>query len=368
MKEMNLLEDIKAFMARRAGSAKGTHHLDSIKFSISSLQRKRNDQASKGDPGSDTYPELEGLFFTTGQGVKDLPEGARLGVSLGCSLAGMVVNIGIEDPIELTDLIKAQSPKTMFRIGPNRTWLEPSQMRSADLIELDIVDRTERDLDGMARKMLEIDQGKDLINLVHMIDLLLQKPVFLNINSLDLESDIDHYLVTKAQGIVVRCDPGLSDRSSGLDPVVSTVIASEHMGVFHSKDKGVKLQMNGPIRNGSDVVKLLALGADGIGLDHFVHEFLLSYLSVRNGPKDLDILDVSSYPEDLDWAEIGELFSSLLEDLKEDVRETLSLLNIPNLKELNRSILSTDSYDTASVSGLKLCGFGAPLPFWRHRS
>jgi len=368
MGDLALLEELRTSMRKRLEFTELTHHLDRIKFSVSALSvndKKKHDKVSNIPVET---MELSKLLFTTGQSMKDLPEGARLGIALGCSLAGMIVNIGIDDPIELMELIDAQSPRTMFRLGPDRMWLDPSHMRNGGIIELDILDRTKTDVDGKVEKMVEVTNGKDLINLVHMLKMLLGKELILNIHSMDLESDIDHYLVTGADGLMVRCYPGLLDPSSSPDPVASTIIASDHMMIFHSKEKGVKLQINGPVRNGSDVVKLIALGADMIGLDHFTHEFLVTYLSVKDGSGDANIMDVSSYPEDLDWAEIGELFGNILEDLKNDIRETLSLLNISSKEELDRSILTTDSYDTASITGLKLLGFGSPLPIWRHRS
>ena len=140
------------------------------------------------------------------------------------------------------------------------------------------------------------------------------------------------------------------------------------MEVFKSKEDGFKTIINGPIRNIPDIIKTMAMGADIIGIDHLTLSFLRSYLSFKTGEKIISKEDLMEPNDDLDWAEIGELYAEFITLFNDDLAKGLRLLNVDPLKDLDLSCLETSDYSTASISGISLQGFGKPVPFWRHRS
>jgi hypothetical protein len=117
-----------------------------------------------------------------------------------------------------------------------------------------------------------------------------------------------------------------------------------------------------------DMVKLIAMGADIICLDILTRDFLTAYLRIRSNIPPEEAFDLEDHDEELDWAEIGELYSEMVNFLSDGIRETLIDLNIGSLEDLTRENLITTDYNTASTTGLALAGFGGPVPFWRHRS
>ena len=138
--------------------------------------------------------------------------------------------------------------------------------------------------------------------------------------------------------------------------------------MFKSIDRGVTVIANGPLRDTNDMLKYMALGANLIGIDDITRSFLRAYLSFRTGEGDIDDQDLIDRDGELDWAEIGEMFGEFIRYLAVDMEERHSFLNIDPHKGIQIDDIDTSDYNTASITGLTLQGFGAPVPIWRHRS
>ena len=140
------------------------------------------------------------------------------------------------------------------------------------------------------------------------------------------------------------------------------------MKIFKTVDKGMVTMVGCRIRNAMDLVKLIAMGADIICIDVLVIDFIKAYLRTKVTLNSNEDIDLDHYNEKMDWAEIGELFSELLNLLIADIKDILADLNILSTGDLTRDNLVTTDYNTASITGITLAGFGDPVPFWRHRS
>ncbi len=342
----------------------GYKHLDNIIFKTSILHGNRN--STSGKKNNETQIKTKIPFFTSWSGLKDISNELRLGIALGGSIYGMDVNVGSNDPMELNELIEGYGSTTTYRIGPTRGDPDLDSMIKSSVLELDVLEFIESNECYEMTVLPELETGKDLIKFVDMLKELTGKPIRIRVRGTDIDKDLDHLLVTKTDSIYIDCSSGKGKTSLRMDPIIALTQTKTHMDIFRSKEKGMEVIIDTPIRSGMDVVKLICLGADGIGLDHFIKEFSRSFLEHKGIGKDIlknqeDILKV-------DWAEIGELFGEVITSLDDQVKEVLINMNITSISDLTPDHLITDSYDTASISGLDIAGLAGPLPMWRHRS
>ncbi|MBN1539664.1 MAG: hypothetical protein JW939_05920 [Candidatus Thermoplasmatota archaeon] len=355
------MDDMKRM--RGSGNTLGTVHLrTSI---LHGLAKNRGNVSIKlGRKDRDVRPELPVPFLTTASLMEHLPDNARLGIALGQAMSGIPINIYPGTPGEIDEILKIHTPMTMAVFGPVRTGLDIGRLRSANLIEIEIVEKN-----GPVKGLVpEVRKGKDIIRLVDMLRELSDVPRLMSIDHRELNSDIDFYLVSELDIIGLRCEPppyGSCDEGMMLASVTALV---RQMDVFKNREKGVLVMLNGDLRTPEDMVKLMALGVDLICLDHLTMEFLKAYLHAKfDIPMDINI-DLKERDDGFDWAEIGELYSELMTSLSEGLRDTLAGYNIASLSELGPERLVTTDYNTSSLTGIPLAGFDAPVPFWRHRS
>jgi hypothetical protein len=264
----------------------------------------------------------------------------------------------------MEEMIASYKPITIFGFGPERNGFDLEKLRRSDIIQLEVIDRK----NDPPLNLLEIRKGKDLIKAAELLNELSDVPNIYNMKCSDIRKDLDFILISKVDSILLDCTSDRFEKRSDVMMLTSLVHTKRQMEVFKSRDKGFKVIVNGPVRNISDIVKLMALGADVIGIDHLTLLFLRSYLSFKTGEKYVTNEDLREPNNDLDWAEIGELYSEFLEVLSDRLRDGLRYLNIDPETGVKITDIETSDYSTASISGLPLQGFGKPVPFWRHRS
>jgi len=342
--------------------------LDSIHFRTSILHgmsdERRDIAVQLGKNGSDNIKQLSSPFLLTRKFLSSLPYNAKLGIALGQAMAGMPVNIYPGSPKEIGELIKAHRPVKLVNFGPDRSDFDIEILRTSDLIEIDVMD----EVNDIQRLLPEVEKGKDLIRLVELLDEITSSPKVVTIEPEHLRSDIDFHLVTRIDLLGLNCRPHQYGRCTNSLAISSMMEALRHMVVFKSVEKGLKLMVTARTKEPGDMVKLIAMGANVICLDILTRDFLTAYLRTRSSIPPEEELDLDDHNEEMDWAEIGELYSEMMNLLSDGMRETLTDLNIGSLEGLSRENLITTDYNTASITGLALAGFGGPVPFWRHRS
>lgn len=302
----------------------------------------------------------EGLFIPPGF-TRDIAAKTRIGISLGSCLSGMNLNVHGSIDKDTRDLIRSYSPKVILDLTSARKEIDQEMFDLADCIWLDISgSEPHTGNEKHIRKNMippEIDKKKDLIHLVSMLKELKEIPLIVSIKGTDVKNDMDNVLVTEADGIHISCGYDLTGKSGpayyGLtsEPVSTAIEAIKHMDVFRSREKGVKLLLSGPVRNGADHLKLSAIGADLIGPEIIMTDMLHGF------EKD---------PSLMEWDVVGEGLDTLLNQLREDISINLGNLNKRSINDLSRSDLQVDNYHAAAVTGLPVMGYGREIPFWRH--
>jgi hypothetical protein len=308
--------------------------------------------------------DLKHPFINTKRLMLKITPQAQLGIALGQAIAGMPVNIYQGIPTEMEELIGSYKPMTIFCFDPCRKDFNIDRFRRSDAVLIGISDISKEP----PVYIPEIRKGKDLVRLSELIGELTDAPRIYNMNCSDAKKDLDFILISDIDSILIDCTPDPLEKRTDIMMLTSLVRANRQVDLFKRREKDFKIIINGPVRNIADILKTMALGADIIGIDHLTLSFLRSYLSFKTGEKFVTNEDLSEPNESLDWAEIGELYSEFIEILVEKLIESLLQLNIDPEKGISITDIDTSDYNTASISGLSLEGFGKPVPFWRHRS
>ncbi|MGA1819541.1 MAG: hypothetical protein ACMUHU_00885 [Thermoplasmatota archaeon] len=346
----------------------GDRILDTIHFRSSILHGPVDDGieigVDIGRQGSDQKISLPVPFLVSKKFLSSLPDNAKLGIALGQAMAGIPVNIYPGAPDEIKELIKVHDPLKIVNFGPKRDGFDLEVIRSSDLMEIDVMD----EVNGSPRSLPEVEKGKDLIRLIDLLDEVTPSPKAIIMEPGHIIADIDFYLVTRLDLLGLNCRPYPDGRCTNSFVLSSMTQALRHMGTFKSMDKGMKLMVTVRAMDPSDLVKVFALGANIICLDILTLDFLKAYLRTKSNLPPDDDIDLHDHDEAIDWAEIGELYSEMVNYLSDGIRETLRDLNIGSLDRLTKEHLITTDYNTASITGIALSGFGGPVPFWRHRS
>ncbi len=342
---------------------------DSIRFKTSTLRRPSSEISF---PSS--FPlvighnrvkkplKLKNPLFIPPHMTRGLGKESFLGLSLGSCLAGC--NMNLHEPLskEAVELVKAYSVPLLLDIVNSLGSIDHAMLSSAKLVWIEIGGAENPVFDQNGNSIVtmppEIDEPKDLIHLVSLFKEMLGVPVVISIRGRDVNSDIDHVLVTSADAVHISCgydfkgEEGPASNGLTSEPVTCVVEAMKHMEIFKSKEKGVKLLLSGPIRNSTDIIKLKTLGVDGFGID-----MILDNILSRELPKTM---------EEPDWAMIGEIVEKKLKVILQGIHRDLSILGLGGFNQLERSMLVVDDYHAAAVTGLPLSGYGMEIPFWKH--
>lgn len=362
------LEAIMGIMESEVEQIGDGHIFDSIHFNSTQLhghfEPHEDLSRSIGLPEKGSEFFLSSPLITTKGLMEKLTPNAQLGIALGQAIAGLPVNIYHGMPPEMEEMIGSYKPRTIYCYGPHRQDFDLDRLRRADIIQVELMDRS----NDPPIHLPEIRKGKDVIQLAELLNELRNAPLIYDISCNNIVKDLDFILISKIDAVLIDCSPYPLERRPDVIMLTSLIHANRQMEVFNSRNKGMKIIMNGPVRDVSDIIKIMALGADIVGIDHLTLSFLRSYLSFKTGEKYITNDDLAEPRDELDWAEIGELYSEYIALLIDGLKDGLHYLNIDPSKGIDISDIETSDYSTASISGIPLQGFGQPVPFWRHRS
>jgi hypothetical protein len=340
--------------------------LDSIGFSTSSLKRMNDSILNSknkliiGENRVEKPLVLKNRLFLPPHITRSAGKEKLLGISLGSCLAGCNLNIHSKPDKDFNEIAKIKdSPRFLDIISTSRD-IDHDVLRRCDLLWLEVGipeyghrRETKNEIEYLPS---ELDEPKDLIHLVDLYREMLNIPLVVSIKGLDVRADMDNILVTSADAVHISSGYEISNNDnfheSGIfsDPVTSIVETMKHMETFKSKTKGVKLLVSGPLRNSTDIIKVLALGADGVGLDFLIDDVLSSIMADKR---------------DVDWSMIGELVQNRIVETLNNIENDLEVIGC-RFEDLNSEMLVVDDYHSAAMTGLPLAGYGLEIPFWRH--
>ncbi|MCU0799458.1 MAG: hypothetical protein MUC62_07285 [Candidatus Thermoplasmatota archaeon] len=274
-----------------------------------------------------------------------------LGVATACTMKGWPFFLKGKIGPEMRELFTSQRTRTIYRLDGRRNDLDLMMLKGSTVLELPI-------LDDMGDRLPELTKGKDLNDLMDMLREVRAGPIMTSIRCTSVDNDMETVLLTEPDAVLLRSPNILSEPYDKMNcrimnPIVHSLISTnKHFEVMGSRKKGVKLLVSGDIGGALDAVKLLCLGADGLCIgDHILRQISKPTAEGEN-------LD------GMDWSMIGERTMEAIGTFRRDIGRVLTELNISSYSQLIPQRLVALTYDTASVTGLPLAGYGSVLPMW----
>lgn len=136
-----------------------------------------------------------------------------------------------------------------------------------------------------------------------------------------------------------------------------------------ARKKGIKLLVSGGFRSGSDIVKILALGADAIGIVESAAIAIGCNLcgECYGGKCDKGIATrVQQLKANFDWKIAGKKLANYIKATKKEIEILMDFLGIDDIGDIDRGHITALTYDAAAISGVKLVGYDRELPMWFH--
>jgi glutamate synthase domain-containing protein 2 len=162
------------------------------------------------------------------------------------------------------------------------------------------------------------------------------------------------------------CSPDIVTQGVGIPTIACippAVQALKDHGVHHK----VKLIALGGMRNGLDAFKAMAMGADAAGFASAAEIAMGCRVCYACQKGNCPYGITSQKPEmraRLDPIETGKRLANFIHACSEEVKILTMLSGHGATKELSTEDLRAMDVNTAALTGLKLCGYERPLPFW----
>ena len=131
--------------------------------------------------------------------------------------------------------------------------------------------------------------------------------------------------------------------------------------------KGIKLAVMGGFRNGADIVKALALGADCAGISEAA---LVAEGCILCGECHLGMCKVGMATKDrelkstFNWKTAGKKLANYLRVLQSEIEMLMDFAGVGNVRDLSEKHVSALTYDAAAICGVNLVGYDKELPMW----
>jgi glutamate synthase domain-containing protein 2 len=162
------------------------------------------------------------------------------------------------------------------------------------------------------------------------------------------------------------CSPDIVTQGVGI-PTIACLPPAVQALKDHGVHRKVKLIALGGIRNGLDAFKAMSMGADAVGFGSAAEVAMGCRVCYACHKGDCPYGITSHRPEmraRLDPFVVGQQLANFIHACAEELKILTMLSGHSSISELSTEDLRAMDLDTAALTGLKLAGFGRPLPFW----
>jgi glutamate synthase domain-containing protein 2 len=155
----------------------------------------------------------------------------------------------------------------------------------------------------------------------------------------------------------------------GTSTVASIPPAQKAFRELKAKKKGIKLLVTGGFRNGADILKMIALGVDSVGISESATVALgcnmcgdCYELQCEKGIVTRD----EALKTKFKWKGAGKQLANFISATKLEMEVLMDYMGVSSVKDINEKNVLALTYDSAAISGVKLVGYNRELPMWFH--
>lgn len=310
------------------------------------------------------------LLLTDGSRGQLSPQ-ARLALLQSAARTGAALRLSDPEP-DLMELGRELGVAMWAVVGPRRTTQVVEAMRGAAVVELQVAAMGPDG--GLVRSVDAWDPEGSLATAVAAVRQVSGgSPVVLNTGPLSDRDVLRRAVLSGADAVMVQ---GLS-RSSlmhrrvvGTDPLAA-VAAMVRTVARTKRPEGApapKLVVSGGFKDGIEVTKAVALGADVVLMGTAPRIALGCTLCGLCGPGECPRLDGAEGGKGPGpaWKAQAEDLTAYLGRVAEQMQGALAQMGCSRVTEASPANLEAYTYDAAAVTGAPLAGYGETLPMWLH--
>lgn len=182
-----------------------------------------------------------------------------------------------------------------------------------------------------------------------------------------LEADADAVIIDTS--LDPFSTPSAIKGTFGRSLIGSIPPARKALKATKAQEKGVKLIVSGGVRGGADILKILALGADAVGVVEPVAIAigcnLCGECHIGKCKKGIATKE-PQLRSNFDWKNAGKRLANYIKAVKKEIELVMDYIGVRDIKDIDGKYIKALTYDAAAITGVKLMGYDRELPMWFH--
>lgn len=349
---------------------------------------------------------LETPVFIAAMSFGAISKPGKLAFAYAAAKAGTATNTGEggSPPEELQACREGGEGKIVAQWSTGRFGVNTEYLRMADAIEIKIGQGAKPGMGGhlMAEKVspevarvrgiplgtdalspcrhLDVDSVDDLKKHVQLLREITnyEIPIIIKLGPADVYDDIVKAVELGADAVAIDggeggtgCSPAVASDHAGVPTLGLFAPAVRALRDTGAAERGIKLMLMGGIRDGADIYKAIALGADcvGIATAAMIAIGCTACELCHTGKCQPDI--ATQKPDEeirLDWRRAGGELFNYIKAITEELKVLTALSGHGDISELSPEDLVAMTYDASAITGIKLMGLDRPVPLWENGS
>jgi glutamate synthase domain-containing protein 2 len=336
-------------------------------------------------------------LFVDSTTMAKVNKSVRIALAYGASITKTPVNVGEGMLPEEEKIAKRFQGNFIIQWSPFRIGVDTATLGKAKAIVIDL-SSPRQTMNFNIDKRLDRMQGKgglvgaEILGPVHHLDMDMAGDLK---NHVDVLREVTGYSIPIAVKVkadqsqentklAVQAEPDAVILDSSFNPFSTLSVMGGNLGtellgsippavkVFKAKKarkKGIKLLVSGGFRNGADIVKALAMGADAVGI---VESAVIALGCNLCGECPLGRCEAGIVTRDselkskFNWKSAGKGLANYLKATNMEIETIMESLGVRDFKELDSEHVTALTYDAAAITGIKLAGYDRELPMWFH--
>ena len=320
----------------------------------------------------------------------------RIALAYGGSIQKTAINIGEGMLPEEEKIAKKFKSDFILQWSPVRIGIDPNTIASVKAIVIDLGSNFRRMytrdeiLDKVQGKggligaktlgpknHLDLENAEDLKNHVELLreGTSYNIPIITKISQKDVYEDTKMAIEADSDAVIIdtsfRPFSTLSSENGtfGASLLGSIPPALKAFKTIKARKKGVKLLISGGFRDGADIVKVLAMGVDAVGIVEPATVAMGCNLcgecysgkckkGIATGDQNLKA--------NFKWKLAGKKLANYLKATKKEIEILTDFAGVNNVRDLSGKNIIALTYDAAAITGVKLVGYDRELPMWFH--
>jgi hypothetical protein len=310
--------------------------------------------------------------LTDNSGGQLSPRG-RLALLQAAARTGAGLRLSDPTP-DITELMEELEVPLWAVLGPRRPVESVEALGGAAVVELQLVSLSTEG--GIERSVDAFGSEGSLASLVELMQTVVDEtPIFINVGLSTSHTLLKEAAESGADGLLLQAASRrskLHHRLAGTSPLATTT-AARKARARTKREEGtppIKIAVSGGFKDGVEVAKALALGADLVVMGTAPRIALGCTLCGECGPGECPsrVLGGPAEPSvgKEGWRAEADRLVAYIERVQGGLRTALVQMGCTKGTEAVLEMLEARDYDTAATTGVALAGYGEPLPMWLH--